>query len=165
MRVCFGILALCVACSTPPKTQSIDASKAAGFVAYQEQLIPLERKWAKADKPVVVTAELDALRASTGLTEEEVKGLSEIGAVITVRDEALKNRLDKQVVDMKHTLAQTPESARGEAQKSLDNLERMRANVFELKEMRRKYGDAIVDAMLKREAELKRQRVELASIR
>jgi hypothetical protein len=41
----------------------------------------------------------------------------------------------------------------------------MRANVFELREMRQKYGDALVDAMLEQEAELKRQRLELASVR
>jgi hypothetical protein len=163
MRVCFGIFALCVACSSAPQAPSIDASKAKSFVAYQEQLIPLERKWAKANGPVPVTAELEKLRASTGLTDKEITALNEIGAVITVRDEALKNRLGKEVAAQQQSIAQTPEATRAAAQKSLENLERMRSNVFELKQMREKYGDAIVDAMLEQEAELKRQRLELAS--
>jgi hypothetical protein len=164
-RICFGMLALCVACSDPPQAQSIDASKAESFVAYQEKLIPLEWKWAKADKPVPVTEELDALRASTGLTEKEISGLNEIGALVTVRSETPKKRLDTEVADQGQAVARTPESSRAEAQKSLEHLERMRANVFDLKEMRQKYGDAIVDAMLEQEAELKRQRLELASVR
>jgi hypothetical protein len=165
MRVCFGILALAVACSSPPQAPSIDASKAKNFVAYQDKLIPLERKWAKAGKSVPVTAELEALRAATGLTEEEVTGLNQIGAVITVRDEELKRRLDREVAAQGQSVTQMPETERAEARKSVDNLKRMRANVFELTEMRQKYGDAIVNAMLEQEAELKRQRLELASVR
>jgi uncharacterized protein YlxW (UPF0749 family) len=164
-RVYFGIVALCVACSSRPQAQSIDAPKAKSFVAYQEKLIPLERKWAKADKPVSVTEELDAVRASTGLTEQEIAGLSQIGAVITVRNEALNKRLAKVVVEQQQTVARSPDATRAEAQKSLENLEHMRANVFELQEMRQRYGDAIVDAMLEQEAELNRQRLELASVR
>jgi hypothetical protein len=164
MRVCFGILALCVACSSPPQI-SIDASKAKSFVVYQEKLILVERKWAKADKLVPVTAELEAMRASTGLTEKEVTGLHQIATVITVRDQALKTSLDKQVAEQAHGLTQLPQTERDDAQKSLDNLKRMRANIFELTEMRKKYGDAIVEAMLEQQAELKRQRLELASLR
>lgn len=166
MRVCFGIVALCVACSSgSPQAQSIDPAKAKSFVAYQQRLIPLERQWAKADGPVPVNEELDGLRASTGLTEQEIAGLNQIGAVITVRNETLKQRLAKEVREQEQAVARTPEARRPDAQKSLANLERMRANVFDLDEMRQKYGDAIVDAMLEQEVELKRQRLELASVR
>lgn len=164
-RVYLAIFASCIACGNPPGPPQIDGSKAERFVAYQELLIPLERKWAKAEKPVPVTEELVRLLASTGLTEKEVTALHEIGAVVTLRDTALRKHLDEEVAAQERTVARTAESSRADAQQSLENLERMRANLIGMEAMRQKYGDAIVEAMLAQEAKLKRQRIELASIR
>jgi hypothetical protein len=46
----------------------------------------------------------------------------------------------------------------------VDGLRRIQANLLDLQEMRAKYGDAIVVAMLQRESDLKRQHAELAGI-
>ena len=166
MRIGCGIVALCVACSGPPQAPPLEASKAQSFVAYQERLIPLERDWAKKHgEPVSVKDELEALRAATGLSEREVKALNEIGALIIVRGETLKDEITRYIAEQKQAVARAPESARAAAQQSLDDLERMQTNVFELEQMRQKYGNAIVDAMLQREAQLKWQHFELVSAR
>lgn len=166
-RIGCGIVLWCVAaCSSPPQAPSLDASKAQSFVAYQEQLIPLERDWAqKHGEPVVVKERLEQLRTASGLSERDIKALNEIGALVVVRGEALKDELSKYIAEQKQAVARAPESARAATQQSLDDLERMRANVFGLEQMRQKYGNAIVDAMLLRESQLKRQQFELASAR
>ena len=163
---CAVVLGCIAACSSPPQVPALDASKAQSFVAYQEQLIPVERDWAqKHGEPVIVHEKLEQLRTASGLSERDVKALNEIGAVVVVRTEALEQELSKYIAEQKQAVARAPESARAATQQSLDDLERMRTNVFELKQMRQKYGDAIVDAMLLREAQLKRQKFELASAR
>lgn len=171
--------------------QRIDPSKAPSFIAYQDKFILVMQNWVARSKEinknsaqgkyqgVIGTArgykdfrditgtysdELDAARKATGLSENEIDALTEIGLIVAARDEARKTGIAKQLADMEKQVAALPEAERAEGQKSLDEFRTLQANVVDLKEMRDKYGDPIVDAMLKQEADLKRQRAEFTKL-
>ena len=76
----------------------------------------------------------------------------------------MKERFAAQSAQLEKAASSAPEDQREATRKSSDGVRRVQANLLQLEELRGKYGDAIVQAMLQREAELKQQRAELASI-
>ena len=176
MRKCLAVFLFCAACHEGGSgTAPVDASKAENFVAYQEKLIPLLRAWVKTSQQSKLNGQVgrygggfaekyDGIRKDHGLSEDELHALSEIAAFVAARDGEMKQRFAAQSARMEKVVAAGPADQREAARKRLDALRRVQANVLELREMRERYGDAIVVAMLQREPELKRQRAELASI-
>jgi hypothetical protein len=179
VRASLAILILCVACTPKQPEDSevlpIDAAKADRFVSYQQQLIPLLREWTKASHESKAKGEVgkygggfseryERIREQNGLSEKELPALGEIAALVATRDAGLKERLAQQSSLTEKQMATLPAERREAANKSVEDLRRLGANMLELQELRKKHGDAIVDAMLQRQDELKRQRTELASI-
>lgn len=171
-----------------PETKPIDPAKAKSYVAYQNKLIPLQREWIKMsgelnanakqgkydgvvgtaqgyqdmkNKGVPLAEKFEKIRKEAGITEDELSALSEISGILYARNDELKNRLDTQAAEMEKAIAGLPESEREEATKALTEVKDMRTKIFELKEVRAKFGNGIVDAMIAQEAVLKRQNEEL----
>jgi hypothetical protein len=100
-----------------------------------------------------VTDPLEAARKQTGMTEDEATGLQEI-AVQVYQRAAVRKQIAGQVAEMEKAVAQAPPDQRASAEQNLAELKTTQASVLELKEMREKYGAAVVDAMIAHEAEI-----------
>jgi hypothetical protein len=101
-----------------------------------------------------------AARKDTGLSEAEVKALSEVAAAVMVRNSPINKQLVEQVPTMEKQLAKLPAEVRAEYENRIRELKAQIATTMAMKEERDKYGDAVVDAMLAQgpqlEAEQKR---------
>ena len=163
---------------------ALDAAKAKAFVGYQEKLIPLTQQFVRSSAEMKQNAadgkyqgaigtlrgykdfndrvggaadQLDAARKASGLTESDVTALMEIEERVLARASAAAARVAEQVDKMEAALASMPQAARVKAQRNLDELKQLQKNVLGMQEMREKYGDGVVDAMIAQESELTRQ--------
>jgi hypothetical protein len=164
---------------------TLDPSKAKAFVSYQDKMRPfleklkadgteLQTRSDKGDYEGVVggvramndwsskigthVQEIDKLRDELGLTEEEVTALSEIELGIFAR--ASGTALQEQAAELEKSLASLPAEQRSEIEQGLEELRAL----VNMTEVRAKYGDAIVDAMLALEPELRRHYDVLGSL-
>jgi hypothetical protein len=101
-----------------------------------------------------------AARKETGLSEAEVKALSEVAAAVMMRNSPITKQLADQIPTMESQLAKLPAEARAEYENTIREAKAQVATTMAMKEERDKYGDAVVDAMLAQgpqlEAEQKR---------
>jgi hypothetical protein len=167
------------AADTPDET-AIPASKAKDYLVYQAKLGEAMHNGAAKETEVgkkqadgkyegaigtaralndmsamahAVNDPLDAARKQTGMTEDEATGLQEI-AVQVYQRAAVRKQIADQVAEMEKAVAQAPPDQRASAEHNLAELKTAQAGVLELKEMREKYGAAVVDAMIAHEAEI-----------
>jgi hypothetical protein len=139
----------------------IDPSKAKAFLTFQEKLIPLLQSSGKDGDGLDESLQkgeleaLDKVRAELGLSQYEVTSLSEIEAALFARGSG--EAMVAQIAELEKSLDGLPAEQRGEAEKALREMREMKANIVDVKEARAKYGDAIVDAMLALEPELRSQ--------
>jgi hypothetical protein len=130
------------------------AAKATAFVAYQERLI---RAMQVSHAGHAAPADLTTARTETGLSEAEVAALGEINARLLTRTKGAGESVEAEVAYLLKALTTTPEAEQASQQKRLIELQKVQADVLELTEMRVKYGDAIVEAMIAQVPELRRQ--------
>lgn len=120
----------------------IDAKKEHGFKDSQEMM----NDHLEAGK--YVTEQQAANRKQVGLSEGEVKALSEIESGVLLRISPLQTQVASQIPDMEKALASLPPEARAETENNVKELKARHESVMSMKEERDKYGDAIVDAMI-----------------
>lgn len=98
------------------------------------------------------------LRRELGLSERDVREMERIvGDVVARRAMVTSGTQDDSLQQMRALAAQMPEEQRAEFQATLATLERQQQQAAALTEERRKYGDANVELVLTREAQLARQ--------
>lgn len=166
----------------------MDASKAKAFVAYQAKLVEFmngaqkmideAQKKQQAGQYQGVTGtvrgysdlqkfagegeKLDAVRKQVGLTEDEVSALTDIETHLLVRSaDGVATQFKDKIEEATKALAAMPADQRPAAEQSLNELKKAQSEFMELKEEREKYGNAIVDAMIAVEADLKAQTKDL----
>jgi hypothetical protein len=158
----------------------LDASKAKAFVTYQEQLIPFLKELQKVSAKdgqldVAVQGasdlagrfgenveELDSARRAAGLSDADVSALMEIEAGVLSR--AAGAGITVQIDELEKSLPTLAPALRPDAQRSLDEMKAMRDGFLNLTELRARYGDAIVDAMIELQPELSRQLEGLSKV-
>ena len=89
-----------------------------------------------------------AARKETGLSEAEVKALSQVAGAVMVRNSPSNKQLVDQLPTMEKQLDKMPAEMRAEYEKSIREIKAQVATTMAMKEERDKYGDAVVDAML-----------------
>jgi hypothetical protein len=102
-----------------------------------------------------------AARKETGLSEAEVTALSEVAGAVMVRNSPINKQLVEQVPKMEAQLAKVPAEGRAEYENGIKELKAQLATTMAMKEERDKYGDAVVDAMLAKGAELEAEQKRL----
>jgi hypothetical protein len=106
---------------------------------------------------------LEKMRDELGLSAYDVASLSEIEEVIFLR--LSDASFDEQVAEFEKSLEGMAPEQRSEAEKTLEEFREAKDDLVGLKGARAKYGDAIVDAMLALEPELRRQYEALTKVR
>jgi hypothetical protein len=170
------------------ENKPMDASKAKAFVAYQAKLVEIMKgaqkiideagKKQQAGQYQGVTGtvrgyndlqkfagqgeKLEAARKAAGLTEDEVTALGEIETHVLVRNaDGVATQFKDKIDETTKAIAAMPADQRPAAEQSLAELKKAQAEFMELKEEREKYGNAIVDAMIAVEPELKAQNKDM----
>ncbi len=150
---------------------AIDPAKARVFLTFQAKMLEVAQKMyargAELEAHVQTgrydgkdgvgdaAQQLDELREELGLSESDVSSLSEIAAGVLARGAG--TALSAQVAELEKSLDALPPEQRGEAENALRELREMKGSIVDMKDARARYGDAIVDAMLALEPELRSQ--------
>jgi hypothetical protein len=98
-------------------------------------------------------AEDHKLRADSGLTDEQAHTVQELAMNLATARAAQKG-LREQAEKMRAAAASVPQANQAEAQAALQKIEARLREMEQLTDVRRRFGDASVDAALRHEAEL-----------
>jgi hypothetical protein len=98
-------------------------------------------------------AEDHKLRADSGLTDEQAHTVQELAMNLATARAAQKG-LREQAEKMRAAAASVPQANQAEAQAALQKIEVRLREMEQLTDVRRRFGDASVDAALRHEAEL-----------
>lgn len=149
-------------------TTTLTPDKVKAFVSYMEQFSALWKQWradeqkradggARKDGAVAapdparaatLQTQLQGVRDKVGLTQPELETLQNLFTLVQANRNIKPATIDAKLAEFEQRLPTLPAPERAAAVQQLAEMRDMRANIVDMRDARRAYGDGVVDTMV-----------------